>query len=93
MKQVYVLLKTELLDGPDGDSMFTDVIGVFTTKKQLAKYKFEDTETVFYEIKQMPVNEIIQDDFVKGIEELLLTGKMGVKLKNGKITFVDYRNK
>lgn len=88
MKQVYVLLKTELMDGPDGNAMFTDVIGVFTTKKQLAKHKFEDTETIFYEIKTMPVNEIIQDDFIKSIEELIETGQISVKLKNGKIQFV-----
>lgn len=93
MKQVYVLLKTELLDGPDGDAMFTDVVGVFTTKKQLAKHKFQDTDTVFYEVKAMPVNEIIQDDFVKSVEELIITGQMGVKIKNGKIKFVDFRAK
>lgn len=92
MKQVYVLLKTELMDGPDGNAMFTDVIGVFTTKKQLAKHKFEDTETIFYEIKTMPVNEIIQDDFIKSIEELLIEGKIGIKIKNGKITFIPFNN-
>jgi hypothetical protein len=87
MKKVYVVLKTELINAKDETTMFTDVIGVYTTKREVAKLQFEDTETVFYEIKEMPVNQIIQDDFIKGIEEIICSGTLGITIKNGKIKF------
>lgn len=87
MKKVYVVLKTELMNANEETTMFTDVIGVYTTKREVAKLQFEDTETVFYEIKEMPVNQIIQDDFIKGIEDIICSGMLGITIKNGKIKF------
>lgn len=87
MKKVYVVLKTELMNANDETTMFTDVIGVYTTKREVSKLKFEDTDTVFYEIKEMPVNQIIQDDFIKGIEDIICSGMLGITIKNGKIHF------
>lgn len=87
MKKVYVVLKTELVNANDEPTMFTDVIGVYTTKREVSKLKFQDTDTVFYEIKEMPVNQIIRDDFIKGIEDIICTGMLGITIKNGKIHF------
>lgn len=89
MKYIYAVLKTELLD--NDKTMFTDVIAVFTSLKQLQQYKFVDTDTIYYEVKKMPVNEIIQDDFIKGVEILFEEGEMGVTLKNGKIKFKPFK--
>jgi hypothetical protein len=89
MKYIYAVLKTELVDSDK--TMFTDVIAVFTSLKQLQQHKFVDTDTIYYEVKKMPVNEIIQDDFIKGIEILFEEGKMGVTLKNGKIKFKPFK--
>lgn len=87
MKKVYVVLKTELLKANEETTMFTDVIGVYTTVREVSKLKFKDTDTVFYEIKEMPTNEIVQDDFIKGIEDIITSGTIGITLRNGKIKF------
>jgi len=92
MKHIYAVLKTELLDGEHKETMFTDVIAVFTSLKELNKHKFVDSDNVYYEVKKMPANEVIQDDFIKGIESLLAEGQMGIKLKNGKIVFRPFKN-
>lgn len=91
MKYVYAVLKTELLDPKDEQIMFTDVVAIFTSLKELKKHKFVDSDVIYYEVKKMPVNEIIQDDFIKGIETLLAEGKMGIKVKNGKIIFKPFK--
>lgn len=91
MKHVYAVLKTELLDPKDKKAMFTDLIAVFSSIKELKKYKFVDSETIFYEVKKIPVNEVVQDDFIKGIETLLSEGQIGIKIKNGKIMFMPFK--
>ena len=93
MKHVYAVLKTEFLkaDAEHEETMFTDVIAVFTSLKELKKYQFVDSDSVYYEVKKMPVNEVIQDDFIKGIENLLAEGKMGITIKSGKIKFVPFK--
>lgn len=101
MKYVYVVLKTEILTENNNslsakkihekEQIFTDVIGVFTSIKQLKKYQFFDSDNVFYEVKKMLVNEIIQDDFIKGIENLFSEGKIGIKVKKGKIQFMPFK--
>jgi hypothetical protein len=91
MKHVYAVLRTELLDPKNEQVMFTDVVAIFTSLKELKKHKFADSDTIYYEVKKMPVNEIIQDDFIKGIEILMEYGKMGIKVKNGKIIFKPFK--
>jgi hypothetical protein len=91
MKHVYAVLKTELLDPKHKETMFTDVIAVFTSLKELNKHKFVDSDNVYYEVKKMPINEVIQDDFIKGIESLLAEGQMGIMIKNGKIMFMPFK--
>jgi len=91
MKYVYAVLKTELLDAEHKETMFTDVVAVFTSLKELRKYQFVDSDSVYYEVKKMPANEVIQDDFIKGIENLLAEGQMGIMIKSGKIVFRPFK--
>jgi hypothetical protein len=85
------VLKTELLDAEHKETMFTDVVAVFTSLKELRKYQFVDSDNIYYEVKKMPANEVIQDDFIKGIENLLAEGQMGIMIKSGKIVFRPFK--
>lgn len=59
--KIYVLVENELLLTEDGGEIFTDVVGVFTSRKKLAKAtkNLHETETMFYEMKEMKIDELM----------------------------------
>jgi hypothetical protein len=80
---VFTLMKNELIlvngDNEGETICFTDVIGVFTSIEKLNEMTkdLKDTDTVFYEVKQMPVDMIVDndnDDIGMDIEHLFKAG-------------------
>lgn len=78
---LYILLKNELIDTATNSVLFTDVVAVFNSKDLLDKTLNEckDTDSIFYEVKVMPMNILIDNETTDDIlSEMVKDGSLEV---------------
>lgn len=88
---LYILLKNELIDTATNSVLFTDVVAVFNSKDLLDKTLNEckDTDSIFYEVKVMPMNILIDTETTDDIlSEMVSDGTLEVFVdENGNFHF------
>jgi hypothetical protein len=88
---LYILLKNELIDTATNSILFTDVVAVFNSKDLLDKTLNEckDTDSIFYEVKVMPMNILIDTETTEDIlSEMVNDGTLEVFVdENGNFHF------
>jgi len=62
--KVYVILKNEILETRHSSFVFTDVVGVFENYKDadIIIRNYKENEKYFYEIKEIPMNILLDED-------------------------------
>jgi hypothetical protein len=88
---LYILLKNELIDTATNSVLFTDVVAVFNSKDLLDKAlnECQDTDSIFYEVKVMPMNILIDTETTDDIlSEMVNDGSLEVFVdENGNFHF------
>ena len=77
---VIAILKNELIQSGNDDTIFTSLVGVFSSIEEVYQYEktLENTDEIFYEIVEMPMNHLFQEKKNLNLEKLVKEGFLEV---------------